>query len=140
MGPRRPASLPAISIIGMLAALLLPGTLAAAPIQPDVEKLVQEAQQPSPQFAPARAGWYGPEIGAGAVLAPSLALDAAYQARLARAALLQAALPDPRIAAALLVLIVLLRRLHHRPRPGPKLLQQPASPPPGEEPELRQAA
>ncbi len=79
------------------------------PIRPDVKKLVNQPQQQEMQFAPARAGWNGPEMARSD--APSLALfGAASDPAAVRESLMSAFIPDPRAIALLAALILLLRQ------------------------------
>jgi hypothetical protein len=82
----------------------------ATPIRPNIRKLVTENQTPPPQAVPARAGWDGPEIPRReARLNPDL--DPAVTLRSNKAALITAAVPDPRAVLALIVVIFLMRML-----------------------------
>jgi len=86
----------------------------ATPIRPDLHKLLQEEKPRS--FAPARAGWNGPEMRpAQGTLNPTLeAYGPAATARAARASLLAAVIPDPKAVIAIGTLIVLLRVLRQQ--------------------------
>ncbi len=88
----------------------------ATPIRPDVKKLLAQPQESaaSTDYVPARAGWDGPET-------PKLQftdnatldiLSPAATARHARKSLLMAAIPDLRALAAVLLAILLLRRMY----------------------------
>ncbi len=86
----------------------------ATPIRPDIRKLVSQPQQDSSaEFMPARAGWDGPEMPRRMrEVNPALAIyDSTATARAARAALLQAAIPDPRALLGIVTVIFLLRIL-----------------------------
>ncbi len=98
----------------------------ATPMRPDIRRMIEQAQQPQPQFALARAGWNGPEARRPAAVStnPSLAqYNPAMAVRANRAALLAAAIPDPRALLALGLCILLLRWMRHsrstqnRPQP-----------------------
>lgn len=79
------------------------------PIRPDVKKLVNQPQQQEMQFAPARAGWNGPEMARSE--APGLALfGVASDPQAVRESLISAFIPDPRAVAFLAALILLLRQ------------------------------
>lgn len=89
----------------------------AAPIRPDIRKLVSEPQQDSTaELGPARAGWDGPEMSRDAQqVNPTLAIyDGAVAARAARITLLRAAIPDPRALLGIMAVILLLRLLRKR--------------------------
>lgn len=93
----------------------------ATPIRPDLNTVLQKAQQDPPQQMPlARAGWNGPEM-----TPPSQNANSIYNqygpeasARHARASLLAAATPDYRAVAGILLVILLLRRMR-QPRRAP---------------------
>lgn len=81
----------------------------ATPIRPDVKKLVNQPQQEDMHFAPARAGWNGPEMARSN--APGLALfGQAADAQAMRESLISAFIPDLRVVAFLTALILLLRQ------------------------------
>jgi len=85
----------------------------ATPIQPNLEKLLQESEKPPLDFPAARAGWNGPEMmrNSNALFNPELeALRSGPSPRTVLAALAAAATPDPRAVAGLVALIFLLRR------------------------------
>ncbi len=99
---------------GFLLSLALPAT--ATPIRPDLQKILAEPQQAAVQFPPARAGWQGSEM---ATSTPSTnpgvaVLRQASAANAARASLIAAALPDPRILLLIGLAILLLRRLRKK--------------------------
>ena len=110
----------------------------AAPLRPDIRKLVAQPSD-TVQFAPARAGWNGPENArASSPVAESSAVDLSGEAakRATRAALLTAALPDPRAVVAIVAAILLLRLLrdtHHRQARRAEVLLMPRSELPPEE-------
>lgn len=91
----------------------------ATPIRPDLNTVLQKAQQDPPQQMPlARAGWNGPEM-----TPPSQDVNSIYNqygpaasARHARASLLAAATPDYRAVAGILLVILLLRRIRQSRR------------------------
>lgn len=100
-------------VLGSAALFLLLATLSrvgaeATPIRPDVKQLVEQPESEPPRYEPARAGWNGPETDP-AVLARAEAQAA--QARAVRLALAVVLTPDPRALAALLMAIVVLRKL-----------------------------
>ena len=82
----------------------------AAPIRPDIRKLVNESQATPPPAIPARAGWDGPEMQRRENRADA-ALDPSVTLRSNKAAILAAAVPDPRALFAVAVIIVLMRTL-----------------------------
>ena len=95
----------------MMIALTAPAF--GSPVRPDMQKLLSKPRSRQERFAPARAGWDGPE-GAPAGADPArLALEQygpAATAREARANLIAAAAPDPKIWGFLVMLILLLRQ------------------------------
>jgi hypothetical protein len=94
--------------------LALTAATAATPIQPDLEKLLSKPHSEQEGFAPARAGWDGPETEPSGFSQASLVLDKfgpAETARITRESFLATAIPDPRIWACLCILILFLRRL-----------------------------
>jgi hypothetical protein len=104
-----------------LAAILAMALMArATPIRPDIRKLVAEPSQETIQFAPARAGWNGSEaaVNNAQFTNPSVErLTPAAAKREVRASMLAVAVPDWRIVAAILALIVLLRIARRKGRP-----------------------
>jgi hypothetical protein len=111
----------------------------ATPLRPDIRKLVAQPRE-TMQFAPARAGWDGPETarddaGAGGPTSAQLTMAAAQ--RSSRAALLTAALPDPRAVIAIVAAILMLRLLRwrheHEMRRGKVLAMPPRAVPPPEQ-------
>lgn len=87
----------------------------AMPIKPDVRKVLEQEQPNAAptQFAPARAGWDGPETARSTQGFNSTynQLGPAGTARAVRNSLLAAALPDYRALAAIALIILLLRRM-----------------------------
>ncbi len=84
----------------------------ATPIRPNLQKLLAEQQQATIQFAPARAGWQGPEMSTVSPPAPARAEMAVRNAD--RAALVALATPDFRILLLIGTAIILLRLLRRR--------------------------
>ena len=82
----------------------------AAPIRPDIRKLVNESQATPAPASPARAGWDGPEIQRRETRVDSV-FDPTVILRSNKAALLTAAIPDPRAILAVVVIIFLMRTL-----------------------------
>ena len=114
-----------------MALVMLLGNAQALPIEPDVKKLVDEAQQPPPAFIPSRVGWNGPEKAANvsarerweAAIGPVLAAE---QERRFRNTLRDVFIPEPRAVAAIVAIIFLLRRLRSlREQQQAVLAQQP---------------
>ena len=100
--------------------LVLLGSAHAVPIKPDIRQLLQQ-QQPqtrSGDYAPARAGWDGPE--SARPLAPSAqAAKAAIESEAAglRRTIGRVLLPDPRLLGVILVAILALRLREEKKRP-----------------------
>ena len=87
----------------------------STPLRPDIRKLVAQPSE-TVQFAPARAGWDGSETGRNSLSAtdPAAAeFSLAATQRATRAALLAAAVPDPRAVVAIVAAILMLRLLRH---------------------------
>ena len=105
----------------------------STPLRPDIRKLVAQPSE-TVQFAPARAGWDGPETGRNSVsiadpAADAFSLESAQRAT--RAALLTAALPDPRAVLAIIAAILmlrLLRRTHQQQARRAEVLVMPSPP------------
>jgi hypothetical protein len=98
-------------------ALVLAASGFAAPIKPDLNKLLAEPKDPPAQYVPARAGWSGPESPprAQARYNPGLeSINPAANASAMRSALLALAMPDLRAVAAIALIILLLRRMRNR--------------------------
>lgn len=90
----------------ILSALALPA--AASPIYPNIQKVVKESEASPAQFVPARAGWDGAETPKDQIRTD---LDATAILRGNKAALLTAAIPDPRAIFAVILVIILMRML-----------------------------
>ncbi len=88
----------------------------ATPIRPDLQKLLAEPQEPS--FAPARAGWDGPEMSVTASPAARELLEHSAARQMMRASLLALLVPDFRILLLIGLAIILLRRLWRSARPA----------------------
>lgn len=100
--------------LGMLIFLMLSSVEShATPIKPDIKKLIRQSQQQGQQtFIPARAGWSEPVASAMPARNPlldSIAED--HMRREFRETLATVATPDPWIVIALVILIVLMRKL-----------------------------
>ncbi len=84
----------------------------AVPIRPDLGKLLKQQDQRNRHFEPAQAGWNGPEMQRAQDVSPNPVLEAygpAATVRSVRAALMAAAIPDPKAVVAIAVLIILMR-------------------------------
>ena len=92
----------------------------AVPVKPNVEKTLQQQEQRRHTFAPAQAGWNGPEMQRPQDASPNPILEAygpAATARSVRASLVAAAIPDPKAVIAIVVIIILMRVIrYHRER------------------------
>ena len=95
----------------------------ATPIKPDLKKLLAQPAPRKQEYIPARAGWDGPEL---RMTNTEIGYVPEASNRAARASLLAAAVPDWRAALAIILVILLLRRLrkaspdeapasHHQP-------------------------
>ena len=82
----------------------------ATPIRPNIRKLVTQNQATPAPASPARAGWDGPEMPR-AEARTNPVLDPAVTLRSNKAALITAAVPDPRAVVAVIVIIFLMRTL-----------------------------
>jgi len=89
--------------------ILAVGEANATPIRPDIRKVVAESQTRPPQMPSARAGWNGPEMRPES--RTIAALDPAITLRSNKAALITAAIPDPRALFAVAIIIILMRTL-----------------------------
>lgn len=100
-------------ILGLVVSPLLQSGW-ADPVEPNLEKLVREAEKPRMQYPPARAGWNGPESTA-AQRMPNPIYDSlrGSSAAALRTELLAALKPDWNIVLAFVVLIVGLRMLRN---------------------------
>ena len=84
----------------------------AVPIKPDLQKILKQQEKQMRPFAPAHAGWNGPELQKPQVASPNPVYEAygpASTARAIRAALAAAATPDPIAIAGIGMLILMLR-------------------------------
>ncbi len=83
------------------------------PIHLDVREVILAQQQPAPQFAAARAGWQGAEIKTATPQATPAAdiISGAATVRMVRASLRAAAIPSPWEIAAIILAILVLRRI-----------------------------
>ena len=100
---------PSISILLLTLAVAAFGS----PIQPDIQKLLSAPQAGQERFAPARAGWDGPEADSRMRSETTNLTLARFgpeaTQREVRESFIAAALPDPRIWGFLVLLILLLR-------------------------------
>jgi len=97
----------------------------ATPVQPDIEELLQQAEQPREPHIPSRAGWNGPEMQR-RESAPLPGLTPALSAEQFRRALMAAAVPDWRAVVALMALVLILRRVRQAAPQQPVPEQKPA--------------
>jgi hypothetical protein len=99
----------ATTVFVLLAVMDAHGT----PIHPDVREVILAQQQPAPQFSVARAGWQGTEMKAAAPQTTPAAdiISGAATVRMVRASLRAAAIPSPWEIAAIVLAILLLRRI-----------------------------
>ena len=107
MRPRLRGWLQIIVLIAAFSALA-----GGSPIQPDMQKLLSNPHPQQERFAPARAGWDGPESSSATTDSARASLERfgpAATAREVRAGLISAAIPDPKIWGCLVMLILVLR-------------------------------
>ena len=98
--------------------LVLLGSAHAVPIKPDIRQLLQQPQTRSGDYAPARAGWDGPE--SARPLAPSAqAVKATIESEAVglRRTASRVLVPDPRLLGIILVAILALRLREEKKRP-----------------------
>ena len=89
--------------------------LEASPIRPDVRDVLARPSHPANEFAPARAGWNGPEMTKTAPVNLTYEqIGPAGTARAVREALVGSFVPDYRGMAAVLLVILLVRRMKNR--------------------------
>jgi len=91
----------------------------ATPVRPDMQKLLADPQETATQFAPARAGWQGPEMSLTVPPTTRALLDQSGAAQRVRASLLAAMIPDFRLVLLIGFAIVLLRLLWRPARKAP---------------------
>ncbi len=98
------------ALITLIAALTCSAD--ATPIRPDLKKILTQPPEAAMKFAPARAGWNGPEMQPPAAQASAaLTFSQVAVAQAVRDSLRKAAIPDPRAVAAIVAAIVLLRKV-----------------------------
>ncbi len=93
------------------------GSAQATPVEPSIHQILSQPQSPPQPFPLARAGWNGPETAHSPHAAPNPILESfgvAAQRREFERGLLAAAIPDPRAVAAILTVILVLRRSQHQ--------------------------
>ncbi|HEY3928581.1 MAG TPA: hypothetical protein VGL89_09415 [Candidatus Koribacter sp.] len=84
----------------------------ATPIKPDVQKLLQQSQQTQKPFIPARTGWNEPVASAAATHNPVLeSIQDDHMRQEFKETLASIATPDPWIAFAIFMVVVLMRKL-----------------------------
>ena len=125
----RPLILRALLAFGLatLCFMLLAASAAeATPVDAKLPQMVKDALRPETPYIPARAGWDGPMAKNSAVAQMNVTqmLAEANHMRAMREAIREAAIPDPRIAGALLALIFLLRELRQR-QPRATVIEMP---------------
>jgi hypothetical protein len=104
--------------------------LQATPVEPDIQKLAEEAQQPRPFFIPSRVGWNGSEMArdgraSGNVEASMSPILQAQRERQMRATLWGILIPEPSAILGLAGIIVLLRKLRSLREQPPAPQRQP---------------
>jgi hypothetical protein len=107
-----------------------PTNLQATPVEPDIQKLAEEAQQPRPFFIPSRVGWNGSEMArdgraSGNVEASMAPILAAQRERQVRATLWEIVVPEPSAILGLAGIIFLLRKLRSLREQQPAPQRQP---------------
>ena len=98
--------------LGLAIAILFGISAYAIPIKPNLEKILKQQEQTPRPYEPARAGWDGPEMVRPQEASPNPVYETygpASSARAVRAALRQAAMPDPIAIAGIGMLILLWR-------------------------------
>ena len=98
--------------IALLATLTFAAAAFAVPVKPDLNKILNQQEHRRHTFEPAQAGWNGPEMQRPQDASPNAVLEAygpAATARSIRAAVMAAAVPDPKAVVAIAVLIILMR-------------------------------
>jgi hypothetical protein len=87
--------------------------LEATPIRPDIRKVLSRPVQSPADFAPARAGWDGPETprGVRSLNVTYEQISPAATAREVHQSLVAAFIPDYRVLAGVTLVILLLRRI-----------------------------
>jgi hypothetical protein len=101
-------------VLGISLSALSLSSANATPIKPDMKKLLAAPPGSTIQFAPARAGWNGPEAPTAerGKLNPELARITPAAARLEmKNAILSAVIPDPRVTVSIILAILVLRRM-----------------------------
>lgn len=99
-------------VVSLIGALCFAGSAFAVPVKPDLDKILKQQEQHNRQFEPAQAGWNGPEMQRGEDGSHNAVLEAygpAATVRSVRAALVAAAVPDPKAVVAIAILILLMR-------------------------------
>lgn len=104
--------------------------LQATPVEPDIQKLAEEAQQPRPFFIPSRVGWNGSEMArdgraSGNVEASMSPILQAQRERQMRATLGGILIPEPSAILGLAGIIFLLRKLRSLREQQPAPQRQP---------------
>lgn len=103
------------AVVLFLVSGVIIGSAAATPIHPTPKQILKDARPAGEGFMPARAGWNGPENKKVSSVNPLMQrFQPSAQARANRESLVAILLPDPRLWAFLISLIVALRMLHLR--------------------------
>ena len=107
-----------IAVLGVAALfLVLLGSAHAVPIKPDIKKMVQQPPPRTGDYAPARAGWDGPENARPMAPAALAAKETVAQESAGlRHSLAGVLFPDPRILAAIAIAILGLRLREQKKR------------------------
>lgn len=98
--------------LALIAIFFATGAAFALPVKPDLKKILNQQERGKRSYEPAQAGWNGPEMKRPQDGDPNPVLEAygpAATARSVRAALVAAAVPDPKAVAAIAVIIILMR-------------------------------
>jgi hypothetical protein len=105
-----------IKSFALFLGLLCTATAVAVPVKPDLQKMLKQQDHRPRYFEPARAGWNGPEMKRPEDASPNPVLEAygpKATTRAIRAALIAAAIPDPKAVIAIAVIIMLMRLLRN---------------------------
>jgi hypothetical protein len=100
----------------MVVGFVLLGSIDAQgmPVEPDIQKLAEEAQQPRPVFIPSRVGWNGSEMDRASTLDVTMSpIFVAQRERQLRATLWEILVPQPSAVLGIAGIIFLLRKLRN---------------------------
>ena len=121
----------AVYLLASACFVVLPAVnLQATPIEPDIQKLAEEAQQPRPFFIPSRVGWNGSEMARDARTSGNLETSMspilqAQRERQMRATLWGIVVPEPTAILGIAGIIFLLRKLRSLREEQPAPQRQP---------------